>query len=138
MGDEAAASRRKKKRKKAVAAKEKKPKVIKPPKPVEKSERMAQREAEYAEKGWNTGHWNEEEEKLFVEGLEKFGRDWKKVQEHLQNKRSIPNIRSHTQKHFIILYKQGKALPEACNSTGGPGHTLSGAPLNPKSAAAAR
>lgn len=49
----------------AAADTEKKPAIKKPRKPVPE--------------GCNTGVYSEKEEALFLEGLEKFGRDWHKV-----------------------------------------------------------
>jgi len=45
------------------------------------------------------------------------------------------SVRSHAQKHFIKLYRDGLPLPPKVRESG-EGYTLSGAPLDPESAAA--
>lgn len=54
-----------------------------------------------AEKG---GRWTKEEHELFLEALEKYGKDWKKVQMHVGT-RTTTQARSHAQKHFAKLDK---------------------------------
>jgi len=49
--------------------------------------------------------------------------------------RDKDSIKSHAQKHFIKLFRENKALPAKVQETG-EGHTLSGKPLDPNSAAA--
>ena len=82
-----------------------------------------------------TGRWSEEEEKLFLEALELYGRDWNKCVEHMKHSRDRGGFTSHAQKHFIRLYQQDKPLPLKVQETG-EGYTLSGKPLDPNSAAA--
>ena len=82
-----------------------------------------------------TGRWSEEEEKLFLEALELYGRDWNKCVEHMNHSRDRGGFTSHAQKHFIRLYQQDKPLPLKVQETG-EGYTLSGKPLDPNSAAA--
>ncbi|KAJ3129020.1 hypothetical protein HK098_002872 [Nowakowskiella sp. JEL0407] len=84
--------------------------------------------------GMNTGSYTEEEEARFLEGLELFGRDWKKLMAHIAT-RDSNSIRSHAQKHFIKLFRDNKPLPDKVKETGA-GYTLSGEPLDPNSAAA--
>ena len=55
--------------------------------------------------------WTEEEEKLFLEALELHGRDWQSCVQHLNLSRTVQNFKSHAQKHFIRLYRDGRALP---------------------------
>eukprot|EP00027_Filamoeba_sp_ATCC50430_P003224 CAMPEP_0168557022 /NCGR_PEP_ID=MMETSP0413-20121227/9196_1 /TAXON_ID=136452 /ORGANISM="Filamoeba nolandi, Strain NC-AS-23-1" /LENGTH=538 /DNA_ID=CAMNT_0008588011 /DNA_START=98 /DNA_END=1711 /DNA_ORIENTATION=- len=78
--------------------------------------------------------WSDEEEKLFLEGLELHGRDWDKVVEHVKTRDKFA-IKSHAQKHFIKLWKQNLPLPLKVQESGS-GHTLSGKPLDPNSGAA--
>ncbi|KAI7876253.1 hypothetical protein K492DRAFT_151908 [Lichtheimia hyalospora FSU 10163] len=84
--------------------------------------------------GCNSGVYSEKEEALFLEGLEKFGRDWHKLTEHIGT-REPNSIRSHAQKYFIKLYRDNIPLPEKVRESG-EGYTLSGKPLDPESAAA--
>ena len=53
-------------------------------------------------KGLNVGSWKSEEHKKFLEGIEIYGRDWKKVSTHVKT-RSTAQCRSHAQKYFIKL-----------------------------------
>jgi len=77
--------------------------------------------------------WSQEEEKLFLEGLEIFGRDWHQIAYHVQS-RDTASIRSHAQKHFIRCWEIGEKLPDKILESG-IGYTLSGKPLNPLSGA---
>eukprot|EP01121_Diplochlamys_sp_Union-15-3_P017784 TRINITY_DN6333_c0_g1_i1.p1 TRINITY_DN6333_c0_g1~~TRINITY_DN6333_c0_g1_i1.p1 ORF type:complete len:326 (+),score=61.58 TRINITY_DN6333_c0_g1_i1:46-1023(+) len=83
---------------------------------------------------FNKGKWTDEEEDNFLQSLELYGRDWDKVQGHIMT-RDKDSIRSHAQKHFIKLFRENKAVPAKVAETGA-GHTLSGKPLDPGSAAA--
>jgi protein MYSM1 len=56
------------------------------------------------------------------------------IQAHIGT-RDKNSIRSHAQKYFIKLYKNGKPLPAKVAESGA-GYTLSGKPLDPESAAA--
>ena len=53
------------------------------------------------------GRWSCEEHKKFIEGLMKFGKNWKKVEEHIGT-RSGAQIRSHAQKFFKRLEREYK------------------------------
>ena len=80
------------------------------------------------------GKWNEEEEKLFVEALHLYGRDYAAGAKHVGT-RTKHNFASHAQKYFIKLYIQNKPLPPKVAESG-LGFTLSGKPLDPESATA--
>lgn len=78
--------------------------------------------------------WTDEEERLFVEALELYGRDWKKCAEHVGT-RDAKSFTSHAQKYFIKQCLAGNKLPAKVEETG-KGFTLSGKLLDPFSAAA--
>lgn len=46
---------------------------------------------------YNQGRWSEAEHKLFMEGIDLYGKDWKKVEDHVGT-RSSTQARSHAQK----------------------------------------
>ena len=50
------------------------------------------------------GKWDEEEEKLFLEALELYGREWHKCVKHMNYSRNVGGFTSHAQKYFIKLY----------------------------------
>eukprot|EP01080_Neovahlkampfia_damariscottae_P003158 gene3158-5474_t len=54
--------------------------------------------------------WTEDEHKRFLEAIEKFRRNWKKVEEYVKTK-TRKQIRSHAQKHFKKLEKMGLNFP---------------------------
>eukprot|EP01116_Phalansterium_solitarium_P020196 TRINITY_DN5893_c1_g1_i1.p1 TRINITY_DN5893_c1_g1~~TRINITY_DN5893_c1_g1_i1.p1 ORF type:complete len:573 (-),score=181.15 TRINITY_DN5893_c1_g1_i1:180-1898(-) len=87
-----------------------------------------------AESPFAAGKWTAQEEALFIEALDAYGRDWDKCVAHIGT-RDKNNIKSHAQKHFIKLFKHGLPLPLKVQESGS-GHTLSGKPLDPESAAA--
>lgn len=48
-------------------------------------------------KGYNTGRWNKDEHQRFMQAIEIYGKDWKKVQEYVGSRTSAQS-RSHAQK----------------------------------------
>lgn len=62
-----------------VAAEPQPPKEKKERVKKEKPEKPERREMKTVPEGMNTGVYTEEEERLFLEGLERFGRDWQRV-----------------------------------------------------------
>ncbi|EFN57719.1 expressed protein [Chlorella variabilis] len=78
--------------------------------------------------------WTDEEERLFLEALQLYGRDWKRCAEHVGT-RDHRAFTSHAQKHFIKLLLRGEEVPPKVAETGR-GYTLSGKSLDPNSAAA--
>jgi SHAQKYF class myb-like DNA-binding protein len=83
-------------------------------------------------RGTTPRKWSEEETALFEEGLRLFGRDWQQLSQHIGPTRSLASVKSHTQKHFIWLAKNGLPVPEKVAETG-PGHTMDGKPLDLRS-----
>ncbi|KAK9916989.1 hypothetical protein WJX75_009549 [Coccomyxa subellipsoidea] len=51
--------------------------------------------------------WSDSEHQRFVEAVEKYGRDWKLIVEHVGT-RSVAQVRSHAQKFFLKLEKSGQ------------------------------
>ena len=52
-----------------------------------------------------SGRWSKEEHRKFLEGLEIYGKDWKKVQMHIKT-RTTTQTRSHAQKFFAKTKKK--------------------------------
>lgn len=50
------------------------------------------------------GRWTDAEHRRFLDGLKKFGRDWRAIEEHIGT-RSCSQIRSHAQKYFLRFEK---------------------------------
>ena len=54
---------------------------------------------------YNQGRWNRQEHSLFIEGLVKYGNNWKNVQKNIGS-RSSTQARSHAQKFFMTMKKE--------------------------------
>lgn len=52
-----------------------------------------------------SGRWLDEEHKLFLQGIETYGREWKMVQKMIPT-RTVVQIRTHAQKYFKRLEKE--------------------------------
>ena len=50
------------------------------------------------------GRWTQEEHDKFIEGLKLFGKDWRRIEEHIGS-RTCSQIRSHAQKYFNRLHR---------------------------------
>jgi len=66
---------------------------------IEKDKKKQEEEEEENNSGFKTGRWTKSEHLKFLEAIELFGRDWKKVQSHVGT-RSSTQSRSHAQKFF--------------------------------------
>ena len=76
--------------------------------------------------------WTDEEQELFLESLELYGRNWKACSQHVRT-RDPRAIASHAQRHFIKLYRHNLPLPAKVRESG-EGYTLSGKHLDERSA----
>jgi SHAQKYF class myb-like DNA-binding protein len=57
------------------------------------------------------GRWTKEEHYRFLEALKLYGKEWKKVQEHVKTRTST-QARSHAQKFFQKLEKKKQNLQD--------------------------
>jgi SHAQKYF class myb-like DNA-binding protein len=58
-----------------------------------------------------TGRWSMDEHFRFIEALQLYGKEWKRVQQHVGS-RSSTQARSHAQKFFVKLEKRGQRLED--------------------------
>ena len=59
---------------------------------------------EVKEQKFSQGRWTKKEQELFVQALEKFGKDWKKIQDFVIT-RSSTQARSHAQKYLAKIHR---------------------------------
>jgi len=71
-----------------------------------------------------TGRWTELEHSCFLVGLEKYGKDWRNIANHIKT-RSYVQTRTHAQKYFKKVakerYNTGKEIPRELISTANDG-----------------
>lgn len=48
----------------------------------------------------NEGHWTDEEHEKFLQGYQKYGRNWTMVAKDFVTTRTRRQVRTHAQKHF--------------------------------------
>lgn len=77
---------------KSTSSDEKEPQGDKPKKSKSKAQKV-----DSDGKKYNTGRWTDEEHRKFMEGIQLFGKDWKKVQQYVGTRTSAQS-RSHAQK----------------------------------------
>lgn len=58
-----------------------------------------------------TGRWTREEHYRFLEALKLYGKEWKRVQQHVET-RSSTQARSHAQKFFVKLEKKDLTMEQ--------------------------
>lgn len=58
-----------------------------------------------------TGRWTLDEHFRFIEALQQYGKEWRRVQQHVGT-RSSTQARSHAQKFFVKLEKKGQKLED--------------------------
>lgn len=63
---------------------------------------------------YNNGRWSKEEHRLFMEGIELYGKDWKKVQLHVGTRTSAQS-RSHAQKVLAKTLLKKSDSSTACS-----------------------
>lgn len=63
----------------------------------------------------SSGRWTREEHEAFLQGLKEHGREWKKVADKIPTRNSA-QIRSHAQKYFAKLAKEGHVHPLSLDS----------------------
>ena len=64
----------------------------------------------------NTGRWTSDEHQLFLNGLDSYGKEWKKIAELIKT-RTVVQIRTHAQKYFQKVAKAREQANEAIPAT---------------------
>jgi SHAQKYF class myb-like DNA-binding protein len=64
----------------------------------------------------NTGRWTSEEHQLFLNGLDSYGKEWKKIAELIKT-RTVVQIRTHAQKYFQKVAKAREQANEKIPAT---------------------
>jgi len=62
-----------------------------------------------------TGRWTEEEHEVFLQGLEKHGKQWKLIASMIGT-RTVVQVRTHAQKYFQKLERKNNPVPAAAAS----------------------
>ncbi|KAL9662274.1 hypothetical protein QQ045_027107 [Rhodiola kirilowii] len=60
--------------------------------------------------------WTEDEHQKFIEALKLYGRSWRQIEEHISTKTAV-QIRSHAQKFFTKVMKEGSGSTEGSNES---------------------
>jgi SHAQKYF class myb-like DNA-binding protein len=64
----------------------------------------------------NTGRWTSEEHQMFLNGLDSYGKEWKKIAELIKT-RTVVQIRTHAQKYFQKVAKAREQANEKIPAT---------------------
>ena len=64
----------------------------------------------------NTGRWTSEEHQLFLDGLDAYGKEWKRIAELIKT-RTVVQIRTHAQKYFQKVAKAREQANEKIPAT---------------------
>jgi SHAQKYF class myb-like DNA-binding protein len=71
--------------------------------------------SEHQSEQFNTGPWNTYEQQCFIEGIERYGRNWRLISKEIIKTRSRCQVASHAQKYFASqIKKQQKTLKYHC------------------------
>lgn len=74
-----------------------------------------EQEQAYPQEGKKSGRWTMDEHFRFLEALQRFGKEWKRVQQHVGT-RSSTQARSHAQKFFVKLDRRNQSLDNFLSS----------------------
>lgn len=76
---------------------------------------MVTQSQNHTQTNYNQGRWSKQEHCRFLEALKNFGKNWKKVQQHVQTRTST-QARSHAQKFFVKLERKSIDLQSFLDS----------------------